>query len=144
MSSGFTDGVTILKHRILSSRNLQSSACHALLLCAVTAALAAGFARSAFSARARACTTSNAFLSRVYSSVPMASPQQALLHRPVVLLFGDSLTERSMEPAGGWGAAVAHHFARKARRVLDGLAPARGKPRQEKTAGRSYFLSSWF
>jgi hypothetical protein len=40
------------------------------------------------------------------------------LHRPVVLLFGDSLTERSMDPEGGWGATLAHFFARKVRRKV--------------------------
>uniref|UniRef100_A0A383VB09 SGNH hydrolase-type esterase domain-containing protein n=1 Tax=Tetradesmus obliquus TaxID=3088 RepID=A0A383VB09_TETOB len=45
--------------------------------------------------------------------VPMANEQPPCLVRPVALLFGDSLTERSMDPDGGWGAALAHHFARK-------------------------------
>lgn len=43
----------------------------------------------------------------------MANNQPPILCRPAVLLFGDSLTERSLDPRGGWGAAVAHHFARK-------------------------------
>jgi lysophospholipase L1-like esterase len=43
----------------------------------------------------------------------MANEQPPVLARPAVLLFGDSLTERSLDPEGGWGAVVAHHFARK-------------------------------
>jgi hypothetical protein len=34
------------------------------------------------------------------------------LHRPKVILFGDSITERSFD-AGGWGAALAHNYSRK-------------------------------
>lgn len=44
----------------------------------------------------------------------MANDQRPVLVRPAILLFGDSLTERSLDPAGGWGAAMAHHFGRKA------------------------------
>eukprot|EP00879_Flechtneria_rotunda_P013486 GHRR01014080.1.p1 GENE.GHRR01014080.1~~GHRR01014080.1.p1 ORF type:complete len:266 (+),score=96.95 GHRR01014080.1:354-1151(+) len=43
----------------------------------------------------------------------MANDQPPSLTRPVALLFGDSLTERSLDPEGGWGAALGHHFARK-------------------------------
>ena len=32
--------------------------------------------------------------------------------RPAVMLFGDSLTQRSYEE-GGWGASLTHHYARK-------------------------------
>eukprot|EP00775_Hariotina_reticulata_P015398 gene15398-biopygen16972 len=46
-------------------------------------------------------------------SIPMANQQPPCLERPVVLLFGDSLTERSFDPEGGWGASLAHHYVRK-------------------------------
>jgi hypothetical protein len=36
----------------------------------------------------------------------------------MLLLLHCSLTERSMDPDGGWGAALAHHFARKVRMML--------------------------
>ncbi|KAF8059122.1 GDSL esterase/lipase [Scenedesmus sp. PABB004] len=45
--------------------------------------------------------------------LPMANDQPPCLVRPVALLFGDSLTERSLDPDGGWGAALAHRYARK-------------------------------
>ena len=45
----------------------------------------------------------------------MANEVPEALGRPVALLFGDSLTERSMDSDGGWGAALYHHFARKVR-----------------------------
>jgi hypothetical protein len=34
--------------------------------------------------------------------------------RPRLVLFGDSITEQSFAP-GGWGAALADHFARQVR-----------------------------
>uniref|UniRef100_A0A453EEL3 SGNH hydrolase-type esterase domain-containing protein n=1 Tax=Aegilops tauschii subsp. strangulata TaxID=200361 RepID=A0A453EEL3_AEGTS len=34
--------------------------------------------------------------------------------RPRLVLFGDSITEQSFAP-GGWGAALAEHFARQVR-----------------------------
>uniref|UniRef100_A0ACD5VPM8 Uncharacterized protein n=1 Tax=Avena sativa TaxID=4498 RepID=A0ACD5VPM8_AVESA len=40
--------------------------------------------------------------------------------RPRLVLFGDSITEQSFA-SGGWGAALAEHFARKADVVLRGL-----------------------
>ncbi|XP_062189960.1 GDSL esterase/lipase At5g45920-like isoform X2 [Phragmites australis] len=40
--------------------------------------------------------------------------------RPRLVLFGDSITEQSFE-YGGWGAALAHRFARHADVVLRGL-----------------------
>jgi lysophospholipase L1-like esterase len=40
--------------------------------------------------------------------------QQALARRPVVLLLGDSLTERGFDPDGGWAAALAHALTRRA------------------------------
>lgn len=40
--------------------------------------------------------------------------------RPRLVLFGDSITEQSFAP-GGWGAALAEHFARQADVVLRGL-----------------------
>ncbi|KAM0847903.1 hypothetical protein ACQ4PT_038086 [Festuca glaucescens] len=40
--------------------------------------------------------------------------------RPRLVLFGDSITEQSFD-SGGWGAALAHHFARQADVVLRGL-----------------------
>lgn len=43
----------------------------------------------------------------------MANSQPPVLRRAVALLFGDSLTERSFDSEGGWGAGLAHHFARK-------------------------------
>lgn len=52
----------------------------------------------------------------------MANEQPEVLRRPVVLLFGDSLTERCFEPDGGWGAALAHHFGRKADVLSRGFA----------------------
>ncbi|THU60669.1 hypothetical protein C4D60_Mb07t15220 [Musa balbisiana] len=39
--------------------------------------------------------------------------------RPKLVLFGDSITEESFGE-GGWGAALAHHFSRKADVVLRG------------------------
>ncbi|XP_014517097.1 GDSL esterase/lipase At5g45920 [Vigna radiata var. radiata] len=39
--------------------------------------------------------------------------------RPKIYLFGDSITEDSFSP-GGWGASLAHHFARTADVVLRG------------------------
>lgn len=51
------------------------------------------------------------------SSHLMAGPTDSslppLLQRPRILLFGDSLTERSFDPEGGWGASLAHRYARK-------------------------------
>jgi len=46
----------------------------------------------------------------------VASPHE----RPVILLLGDSLVQRSFEP-GGWGAALADAVARRADVVLRGL-----------------------
>ncbi|CAH1440209.1 unnamed protein product [Lactuca virosa] len=40
--------------------------------------------------------------------------------RPKIYLFGDSITEESFS-AGGWGAALAHHFSRTADVVLRGF-----------------------
>lgn len=52
------------------------------------------------------------------SQAPQASlPPNAnttIRSRPNFLLFGDSLTERSFDPSGGWGAALAHMYTRKA------------------------------
>jgi hypothetical protein len=56
----------------------------------------------------------------VRAQMAAATPSDPVLYRPLLLLFGDSLTERSMDPDGGWGATLAHHFARKVR------APPRG------------------
>ncbi|EFJ15187.1 hypothetical protein SELMODRAFT_156096 [Selaginella moellendorffii] len=39
--------------------------------------------------------------------------------RPRIVLFGDSITQQSFGP-GGWGAALAHHYCRKADIVLRG------------------------
>lgn len=33
--------------------------------------------------------------------------------RRAIVLFGDSLTQRSFDPAGGWGAALAHAYGRR-------------------------------
>lgn len=44
----------------------------------------------------------------------VTSKRPPSLTRPAILLFGDSLTERSMEPEGGWGAALAFHYTQKA------------------------------
>eukprot|EP00798_Chlamydomonas_sp_ICE-L_P006097 gene6097-2694_t len=42
------------------------------------------------------------------------------LNRPKFILFGDSLTQRSMSSEGGWGAALAHNYGRKADVVIRG------------------------
>lgn len=44
--------------------------------------------------------------------------------RPAIVLFGDSLTERGFDPASGWAAAMAHHYARKVRAVCS-VSPSR-------------------
>eukprot|EP00250_Pteridium_aquilinum_P005207 c15339_g1_i1 orf=582-1289(-) len=40
--------------------------------------------------------------------------------RPRFVLLGDSITQQSFSPNGGWGASLAHHYARKADVVLRG------------------------
>jgi hypothetical protein len=50
---------------------------------------------------------------------------EVVVHRPKVILFGDSLTERSFD-AGGWGAALAHNYSRKVRRAAGGRVPPTG------------------
>ncbi len=52
----------------------------------------------------------------LYPPTSMANPSNDLApvaKRPVAMLFGDSLTQYSFDPNGGWGAALAHHFQRK-------------------------------
>lgn len=39
---------------------------------------------------------------------------------PRFVLFGDSITQQSFSPNGGWGASIAHYYARKADVVLRG------------------------
>lgn len=46
------------------------------------------------------------------SAMAMADPSAWVLHRPKLILFGDSLTERAMS-MGGWGASLAHTYMRK-------------------------------
>lgn len=44
---------------------------------------------------------------------PPVNTGAATLRRPKIVLFGDSLTERSFDPDGGWGAALAHGLYRR-------------------------------
>ena len=37
------------------------------------------------------------------------------LQRPQFVLFGDSLTQKAFDPQGGWAAALAHNYQRKAK-----------------------------
>jgi len=53
------------------------------------------------------------FASPYIRTAAMANDVPEVMQRPVGLLFGDSLTERSMDSDGGWGAALYHHFSRK-------------------------------
>ncbi|KAI8466391.1 MAG: SGNH hydrolase-type esterase domain-containing protein [Monoraphidium minutum] len=91
---------------------------HALLLSIAAAALALAFRCGASSGAARSSDCSWAARASPYGAASpapaMANEQPPILRRPAILLFGDSLTERSLDPQGGWGAALAHHYARKA------------------------------
>ena len=53
------------------------------------------------------------FASPYIRTAVMANDVPEVMQRPIGLLFGDSLTERSMDSDGGWGAALYHHFSRK-------------------------------
>ncbi len=46
------------------------------------------------------------------------SETQIVLHRPKIVIFGDSLTERSFDQ-GGWGAALQHNYSRKVSSAAD-------------------------
>jgi hypothetical protein len=65
-------------------------------------------ARGLRSARGKHCAAA-----RGDGAMPVANSVPPILRRPACLLFGDSLTERSMDSEYGWGAALAHHFGRK-------------------------------
>lgn len=93
------------------------SAWQALLLCGAVA-LAVGVTRS-LGANKYTCRACSSSLGQLPQTLPMANSMPPILHRPAVLLFGDSLTERSLDPEGGWGAVLAHYLARK---VRDGTA----------------------
>jgi lysophospholipase L1-like esterase len=53
------------------------------------------------------------------TGAPQAPP--ILARRPVVLLVGDSLTERGFDPDGGWAAGIAHALSRRADVACRGL-----------------------
>ena len=78
-----------------------------VLACTTTALVA-----SSLALRRAPCSALRASHARQSAMPAAANDQPPLLRRPAVLLFGDSLTERCFEE-GGWGAALAHHFARK-------------------------------
>lgn len=53
------------------------------------------------------------------AATPTSTPP--LARRPVVLLLGDSLTERGFDPDNGWAAALAHALSRRADVACRGL-----------------------
>lgn len=93
-----------LRQRALSTGRCQLSAWQAVLLCSVTALAAGVLGRASGTRGARPlpphCAPPTS-LEHLVRSLPMANEQPPLARRPVVLLFGDSLTERSLDPEGG-------------------------------------------
>lgn len=57
----------------------------------------------------------------VVRSSAMTTTKLPVRSKPRIVLFGDSLTERSFNPAGGWGAALADYYSRKADIVVRGF-----------------------
>ncbi len=44
---------------------------------------------------------------------PVVTTMPPVISKPQIVLFGDSLTERSFNPAGGWAAALSDYYCRK-------------------------------
>ena len=54
----------------------------------------------------------------VPAQVTAQTYKPAQMLRPQFVLFGDSITQKASDPQGGWAAALAHNYQRKARAVL--------------------------
>lgn len=63
---------------------------------------------------------SNLFADVVHvpAQVVAQARKPAYMLRPQFVLFGDSLTQKASDPQGGWAAALAHNYQRKARLCL--------------------------
>jgi hypothetical protein len=92
-----------------SRRNLRAWWKPALLAVCLAAAFILVY--SAAAANLGKCPFASPYI-RTYA---MANDVPEVMQRPIGLLFGDSLTERSMDSDGGWGAALYHYFSRKVR-----------------------------